>query len=196
MVLQFIGYQIPRSYFRSQARRTRIEEGAGEFELSESKWRLILMGLSGLGVNLVGLLWIINPDLLAWSNLDMPTWLRWIGLGIGVVTIIMSFFVHRTLGRNFTPTLETPEGHRVVTEGIYSQIRHPMYTTFFMLFTSSFLMSTNWLIALLGMIYGILIFDRVRAEEKMMINTFGDQYRNYMQKTGRFLPKFSNGQAS
>jgi protein-S-isoprenylcysteine O-methyltransferase Ste14 len=192
MVLEFIGYQLPRTYYRRQAKNIRIDEGAGESEISESKWRLVLMGLSGLGANLVGLLWIINPDWLAWSNLDLPLWLRWVGLGVGVATIVMSFFVHRTLGRNFTGTLESPEGHQLVTEGIYSRIRHPMYTTFFMLFTSSFLMTTNWLIAVFGLIYGILIFNRMRAEESMMIATFGDHYQDYMQKTGRFLPKFSD----
>jgi len=192
MVLEFIGYQIPRSYYRRQARKTRIEEDSGESELGESKLRLVLMGLSGLGANLVGLLWIINPNWLAWSNLNLPLWLRWVGLGIGVVSIMMSYFVHRTLGKSFTPTLQTTEGHTLVTEGIYGRIRHPMYTTFFMLFASSFLMTTNWLIALFGLIYGILIFNRVRAEESMMINTFGNQYRDYMQKTGRFLPKFSD----
>jgi protein-S-isoprenylcysteine O-methyltransferase Ste14 len=192
MVLEFVGYHIPRTYYRRQARKTRIEEGTGESELSESKWRLLLMAISGLGANLVGLIWIINPDWLAWFNLDLPLWLRWVGIVVGVVAVIMGYFVHRTLGLSFTPTLQTTQGHRLVTQGIYAHIRHPMYTTFFLLFVSSFLMTTNWLIAILSFVYSLLLFNRVRAEERMMVATFGDEYRNYMRQTGRFLPRLTH----
>lgn len=188
LLLQFVGYHIPRSYYRRHARKIRIEQGTGESKLSESKLRLFLMAVSGLGTNLLALLWIINPDWLAWSNLDFPVWLRWAGIGVGMVAVMMGYFVHRTLGNSFTPTLQTTKGHILITEGIYSRIRHPMYTTFFLLFASSFLMTANWMIVLLSLIYSLILINRVHVEEKMLLETFGDQYRNYMQKTGRFLP--------
>jgi protein-S-isoprenylcysteine O-methyltransferase Ste14 len=188
MILLFVAFQFPRTHFRIKARKTRTDDGDVDSSFSESKWRLILMGLSGLGTNLVALLWVINPEWLTWSNLNMPLWLRWVGVAVGVLTVLMSFFVHRTLGRNFTPTLETPEENQLVTDGVYALIRHPMYTTFFMLFLSSFLITTNWLIALFGTIYWFLILNRVKTEEAMMLDTFGDQYQEYMHQSGRFIP--------
>ena len=193
MIVLFTGYTLPRSYFRIIARKARIEEQTGEDRLSESKLRLAIMGISGIGTNIVAFLWVINPNWFSWSNLDLPVWLRWVGAGIGVITIVLSYFIHHTLGQSFTPTLQTTKGHRLVTEGIYGWIRHPIYTTFFLLFIASFLMSTNWLIVALGTIYGLMIINRVIAEEKMMIETFDDQYQEYMQQTGRFWPKLQRG---
>lgn len=150
------------------------------------------MAVCGLGMNLVCLLWLINPDWLAWSNLDLPVWLRWIGIFAGMIAVIMGYFVHRTLDINFTPTLQTIKEHALISEGVYALIRHPMYTTFFLLFISSFLMTTNWLFAFLSLIYSLLLINRVRAEECMMVETLGDQYLIYMQNTGRFLPKLAH----
>jgi len=103
----------------------------------------------------------------------------------------MSFFVHRTLALSFTPTLQTIEGHRLVTDGIYRWIRHPMYTTFFLLFAASALLSTSWLIGLLGLIYSLLILDRVKSEETMLLKTFGEEYYLYQQRSGKFFPRLS-----
>jgi protein-S-isoprenylcysteine O-methyltransferase Ste14 len=64
-----------------------------------------------------------------------------------------------------------------------------MYTTFFLLFVASSLTSASWIIGFLGLIYGLLILDRVKAEEKMMLQNFGGEYQAYMERSGRFLPK-------
>jgi len=192
LVLQFAGYHIPRSHFRRRARKIRIEADLDRSELHESRISLFLMAVCGLGMNLVCLLWLINPDWLAWSNLDLPVWLRWIGIFAGMIAVIMGYFVHRTLDINFTPTLQTIKEHALISEGVYALIRHPMYTTFFLLFISSFLMTTNWLFAFLSLIYSLLLINRVRAEECMMVETLGDQYLIYMQNTGRFLPKLAH----
>jgi protein-S-isoprenylcysteine O-methyltransferase Ste14 len=189
MILLFFGYQIPRTYFRSQARKNRVENELGESTLSESKLRLALMMISGLGANFLGLAYLINPNLFPWSYLDLPDWFRWIGGGIGLLTIVLSYFVHRTLALSFTPTLQTIEGHRLVTDGIYRWIRHPMYTSFFLLFAASALLSASWLIGLLGFIYSLLIIDRVRSEEIMLAENFGRDYHRYQERSGKFFPR-------
>jgi protein-S-isoprenylcysteine O-methyltransferase Ste14 len=147
--------------------------------------------ISGLGANFLGLVYLINPNWLPWSYLELPNWLRWVGGGIGLLTIVLSYFVHRTLALSFTPTLQTIEGHRLVTDGIYRWIRHPMYTTFFLLFAASALLSANWLIGLLGLIYSLLILDRVKSEEAMLLETFGEGYRSYQQGSGKFFPRLT-----
>ena len=191
MLTLFFGYHIPRVYFRSQARKNRVEKELGESTLSENKVRLVLMMISGLGANFLGLVYLINPKWLPWSYLDLPSWLRWVGGGIGLVTIIMSYSVHRALALSFTPTLQTIDGHRLVTDGIYRRIRHPMYTTFFLLFGASALLSASWLIGLLGFIYSLLILDRVQSEEIMLLKTFGEDYRLYQQQSGKFFPRLT-----
>jgi protein-S-isoprenylcysteine O-methyltransferase Ste14 len=65
-----------------------------------------------------------------------------------------------------------------------------MYTSFFVLLTSYFLLTTNWLIGLLGLGYSLLIVERAGREEQMLMERFGDEYRAYMQDTGRFVPRW------
>jgi protein-S-isoprenylcysteine O-methyltransferase Ste14 len=66
-----------------------------------------------------------------------------------------------------------------------------MYTSFFVLLTTSFLLAANWLIGLMGLAYSLLIVERAGREERMMIEQFGDEYRAYVQSTGRFFPRLT-----
>jgi protein-S-isoprenylcysteine O-methyltransferase Ste14 len=67
-----------------------------------------------------------------------------------------------------------------------------MYTAFFIIGFGFLFLSANWLI---GIIYiGTLLLmyiARISAEEKMMIDRFGDSYRQYMKTTGRILPRLN-----
>ncbi len=63
-----------------------------------------------------------------------------------------------------------------------------MYTSFAIIALAYSLISANWFIALIGLIYWMLVFTMVGAEEATLIEKFGDSYREYMKHTGRFLP--------
>ena len=52
------------------------------------------------------------------------------------------------------------------------------------------LLTANWLLALLGLSAFAMMVFRTRIEEEKLIERFGDEYRSYMQRTGRFLPQF------
>ena len=64
-----------------------------------------------------------------------------------------------------------------------------MYTAIFLQSLTFFLLSANWIIGLAGLGANILIAARVDKEEALMIEEFGDEYRAYMQRSGRFLPR-------
>ena len=69
-------------------------------------------------------------------------------------------------------------------------IRHPIYTAFILILGSTLLVSANWLIGLTWIEMTILeIVSRIHFEENLMLEYFGDQYREYMNHTGRLLPK-------
>jgi protein-S-isoprenylcysteine O-methyltransferase Ste14 len=86
-------------------------------------------------------------------------------------------------------------GHRVVAEGVYAWIRHPVYTSFFALLAICFLLTANWLIGLMGLGYSLVIVERAGHEERMMLERFGDECRAYMQRTGWFLPRLTRTMA-
>ena len=146
---------------------------------------------------LVGWLWVIAPITyvlaprwLDWAALGMPILLRWLGVGLGVTSIVSLAWVHRTLGKNWSVPGTVQERQVLVTNGPYQWIRHPMYTAFVFIALAYWLISTNWFIALIGLGYCIIVVTKVREEEDALIGKFGQAYRNYTKRTGRFLPRF------
>ncbi|HEX2216316.1 MAG TPA: protein-S-isoprenylcysteine O-methyltransferase [Xanthobacteraceae bacterium] len=97
---------------------------------------------------------------------------------------------HKDLGRNWSVTLELREEHRVVANGVYAAIRHPMYASFWLMAVGQALLLPNWFAgpaALAGI--AVLFFLRVGEEERMMLQAFGEEYRAYMQRTKRIIPR-------
>jgi len=96
---------------------------------------------------------------------------------------------HEALGRNWSVTLEVRENHRLVTEGIYRYLRHPMYTAFWLWALAQALLLPNWIAGPAGLLgFGTLYFFRVSREEQLMLDTFGEEYRAYMARTRRIIP--------
>jgi protein-S-isoprenylcysteine O-methyltransferase Ste14 len=94
-----------------------------------------------------------------------------------------------TLGGALTPTPVPIAGAGLRTQGPYAWVRHPMYSALFLMGLGWLLLTANWFIGaplMIGMI--VVVFMRVENEEGVLIDLFGDEYREYMQRTGRFLP--------
>ena len=145
-----------------------------------------------LGASLVGILvYSINPRLMKWSALLLPFWMRWFGFFLGLAALIIFFRVLQSLGQNFSTTLTINKDQTLVTQGPYRWVRHPMYTSFVLLWVGYFFLSTNWFIGLTGVLGFVLaIVVRTPKEEQMMIDRFGDEYIAYMKRTGRYLPRW------
>jgi protein-S-isoprenylcysteine O-methyltransferase Ste14 len=79
----------------------------------------------------------------------------------------------------------------LVTGGVFKYIRHPMYAAHLLWAVAQALMLHNWIagFSLLVVTIPQYLF-RVNAEEQMMLEQFGEQYKNYMQRTGRIIPRF------
>ncbi len=150
--------------------------------------RFVLLGASLASMLVYG----INPQLMSWSALPLPFWLRWFGFFIGLIALILFYWVLRSLGQNFSTTLTINKDQTLVTRGPYRWVRHPMYTSFVLLWVGLFVISTNWFIGLTGIVGFVLaIVVRTPKEEQMMIKRFGAEYITYMKGTGRYLPSWS-----
>jgi protein-S-isoprenylcysteine O-methyltransferase Ste14 len=93
------------------------------------------------------------------------------------------------LGRQFSPQLQLRQEHHLVTSGPYARVRHPVYTAMFGFGLSLALVSANWFFLGFFILSLIGLWVRVPREEKMMLEQFGEQYQEYMQRTGRFFPR-------
>lgn len=77
-----------------------------------------------------------------------------------------------------------------MTSGPYRYVRHPMYTALFHSMWAILLLTRNWLVGgvpLVGLC--VIVLLRIQREERAMVDNFGDAYREYMKRTGRFLPR-------
>ena len=145
--------------------------------------------LGGLALWFSPLVYLINPPWMAWSKIGLPESVRWLGVGIGFLCVIGIYWLFSSIGNNISPTSATRKQHTLVTSGPYRWVRHPLYTVGSFLFISFGMMADNWFVAALGILTFILMAIRTPKEEANLIEKFGDEYREYMKRTGRFFPK-------
>ena len=131
---------------------------------------------------------MINPSLMAWSSVGLPQWLRWAGVALGVLAGGLLIWTLRSLGTNLTDTVVTRKEHTLVTSGPYRWVRHPFYNAFGLAVLANSLTAANWFLFLSGGLVVILMILRTRTEEAHLLARFGDGYRAYAERTGRFLP--------
>ena len=184
-VIFFVLFAVIRVYFQWRARRVQ-----GQVEYKESKLNIALRALIGAIFFLGVLFYIVRPQVLAWAELPLPQWLQWLGVVLGGVSLPLLAWTQLALGSNFSPTLHVRREHTLVTSGPYGYVRHPMYTALFLSLLAILLLTRNWLVGgvpLVGLC--VIVLLRVPHEESAMIEKFGDAYREYMKRTGRFLPR-------
>lgn len=136
------------------------------------------------------LMYAVSPRHMAWASFPSPAWSRWLGAVLGIATIPAVHWVLRSLGRNVSETVLTKSQHELVTHGPYRWIRHPLYTVGLTLLTSIGIMTASWLILFFVLVMAILMrIVVIPREERNLLERFGDEYRAYMTRTGRFLPR-------
>jgi len=139
------------------------------------------------------LIYVLNPNWLAWASLPFPLSLRWGGVGVALAGFVLLQWAQNTLGRSWSDTPRMMKEQTLITSGPYQFIRHPIYTAFILILGSTFFISANWLIGLTWAGMTLLdIASRIGFEESLMLEYFGDQYRDYMKKTGRLWPRIIN----
>ncbi len=115
--------------------------------------------------------------------------LAWLGIAVLLLSLWLFRRSHSDLGRNWSASLKMREQHQLVTGGVYRYVRHPMYTSFFLLALAQLLLIPNWLAGGAGLLAVLVLYlFRVTREERMMAEQFGEAYRAYCEKTTRIIP--------
>jgi protein-S-isoprenylcysteine O-methyltransferase Ste14 len=148
----------------------------------------ILMILVFTGNLLLPILYLFTPWL-AFADYRLPVWAPWCGVIVMSVALWLFWRAHADLDRNWSITLELRKGHQLITHGVYRAIRHPMYAAILLFGLAQGLLLQNWLAGWSAVVtFVVMYIGRVRREEQMMCEFFGQEYRDYMRQTGRLFP--------
>jgi len=143
----------------------------------------------GFCITLPVLIYLFTP----WLNFaqqGLPVIFSYFGCLLMVLNLMYFYLIHKELGKNWSPILIISKDQQLITTGPYSKIRHPMYLSIFLHLISMWLVTDNWLAGILGLIsFSISYLLRINDEEELMIKAFGEEYRSYMNRTGRLFPK-------
>ena len=137
---------------------------------------------------LIPLIWVASP-LFSFAEYSLRPW----PFGAGVLCLAVGLWwfnrSHSDLGTYWSVTLELRENHQLITQGVYRYVRHPMYAALFVYAIGQALTVPNWVAGPSYLAaFGILFALRIGAEERMMLETFGDEYAAYRARTKRLIP--------
>ncbi len=147
---------------------------------------LILIARLGIlkSLNLAGIL----PSRWPVAAVVLPLWLETVGAAFLVAGTGFTLWARFALGTMWSNMPETKAGHQLRTDGPYAIARHPIYTGMISMLLGSLLMNGfgPWL--LIAVVGAAIVLVKVPAEEKLMIETFGEQYRQYQQRVPQLIP--------
>jgi protein-S-isoprenylcysteine O-methyltransferase Ste14 len=118
-------------------------------------------------------------------------YLQYFGLAAMVLGIALREWSVFTLGWHFSTSVMTEPNQALVTHGPYRRLRHPSYSGTILMLIGVPLALGSWAVVPLILVFSLWGFSyRVRIEERALLESFGGEYRKYMEHTWRFLPGF------
>ncbi len=118
-------------------------------------------------------------------------WVSWIGVVMTFTGFLIRLLAVFALGRFYTRAIRITPHHKIVTSGIYKHIRHPGYLGVLLIFVGAALAISNWVSLIsICLILPASLLHRIRAEEMMMMDHFGEEYRVYRKNTPPFIPRW------
>jgi protein-S-isoprenylcysteine O-methyltransferase Ste14 len=116
------------------------------------------------------------------------TAMTFVGLVVTVLGLLLAIWARVVLGGNWSGTVTFKENHELIVRGPYALVRHPIYTALLLMF-----LGTALAIGTAGGFVGLALFFlsfwiKLRQEEALMTEHFGDQYRDYKKRVKALIP--------
>ena len=182
-VAGFIVYIVIRGVFEHRSK------AASRVVKTVDRGEMLLIIVVAIGTMIVPILYLATPWLTI-ADYTLPQAAPFAGTGIMQAALWLFWRSHADLALNWSRTLEIRESHSLVTHGLYSSIRHPMYAAIWLFSLAQGLLLHNWLAGWSALAaFGVMYFFRIGNEERMMAEHFGPEYRDYASRTGRLFPR-------
>ena len=171
-----IGFVFIRVWFHNPEQKDQTEFRPRRESILASQFSLALLLSHG---------WWLSED----HGRMLDSWLLWIGAVFMGISLPLLYWVHNSLGAYFSARLVLQPKHAIIQNGPYQWIRHPMYSVGFLYLIGAGLLSNSWLVGMVPTLsFTLLVWLRIKDEEKMLCD-LSEEYQQYMERTGRFLPK-------
>jgi protein-S-isoprenylcysteine O-methyltransferase Ste14 len=181
-LIGFIAYVVIRGIYGSSAKNN--EKAVNRADGLDRAVMVIVF----MGCLLLPVVYLFTPWL-AFADYHLPAFVPWFGAAVMLVALWLFWRSHADLGQNWSVTLELRKGHQLVKHGVYRSIRHPMYASILLFGLGQGLLLQNWLAGWSAFLtFALMYFVRTPREEHMMCEFFGQEYRDYMRRTGRVFP--------
>ena len=182
-----IAAEVIRFPHRQRNKRERLQKRTKDDRTRRGDFALDMLAFAGMEI--IPLVYIFS-SWLDFADYTLPLWASWLGVLVMVPMLWLLWKAHADLGQAWTPTVEISEQHKLVTSGVYAVIRHPIYAAIWLWGIAQALLLANWIAGLAALVLFVpLYFTRVPREEQLMLDHYGDEYRAYMGRTGRVVPR-------
>jgi protein-S-isoprenylcysteine O-methyltransferase Ste14 len=174
------------------AQRKAMREHGSRFAQAVNEYRPLFWVRLLVGVPLWAFLidWLFSAQWFPWASVSLPVRVRGCGVVFGGVVVGLMWWTMLALGSNYRGAMGLHRNHKLVTHGPYRFVRHPMNTVFPFVSIVLFLLTANWVLGVGALLLlGTISIVRSPVEERQLIERFGEAYRTYMRRTGRFFPR-------
>lgn len=134
---------------------------------------------------------------LTWAGCHYPfiTFFSTRSIGVQLVSIILTIVglitaivARRTISDNWSGHIEIKKDHKLITTGVYSYVRHPIYTGLFLMSLGTLILSQTILAIIFFLaIVGVFTF-KLTQEEKLLMKHFPKEYPAYKKRTKALIP--------
>ena len=206
IIIIFSNLKTIKNYRRENEKRTTIKYYKTIFQQIPTYSSYISSILIGLALFRVGSLLNIGQNMAATINIlnvqimDTSQTMQYqapiiiMGLIGSVMYIAFSLMLslsYTSLGKNFSDYIDIKEGNNLVTDKIYSIIRHPMYLSEIMIPLAASIALLSWTVFLWTILVQTpLYIIRARKEDELLENYYGREFLFYKQKVNSFIPTF------
>ena len=148
-----------------------------------------------IGRSILGVIWTIIYlfGIFDFARINLDFFVRiFVGIPIILLSFIFIFLSHNSLKKNWSPITEEKfvRPKKIIKSGIYKRIRHPIYSSIFLMVIGFGILISNWLLWVIPFFsFLILCLIKVPKEEEFLKKEFGDKYKEYLNETGRYFPK-------
>ena len=127
------------------------------------------------------------------SNYNFPisdtAVIKYAGLSLIIIGIVLRLIIVKSLGSLFTADVTIRQNHTLKTDGFYQFLRHPSYSASLLSFVGFGISLNNWISLLIVIVAILIVFlNRIKIEEKALIEFFGQEYIEYKKSTRALIP--------